>query len=342
MGYVMPLAKREGLSPKLILWMFGLLILACHFLNGSAYAASPDSEKPPAQIRIGFQKSAINLILLKQRGTLEAAFPDSKVTWVEFPAGPQLLEALSVGSLDFGLTGDAPPVFAQSAGKDVVYVGAEPPKPKSSAILVPIDSSIKNLSDLKGKRIAFQKGSSSHNLVVRALKKAGLNWSDIEPAYLPPAEGRAAFEKGSIDAWAVWDPYYAAAELSNFKPRILTNGEGLSDNNSFYLSSSSFNKNYPGAIKKLLAQLTEADQFISANKKDSAIAYATYSGLPIAVVYRFVDRRPVAPTAPLSQKTISEQQRVADTFYQLGLIPNPIQVIDVVAKPVSTKTAPAK
>ncbi len=242
-----------------------------------------------------------------------------------------------MGSLDFGLTGDSPPVFAQSAGKDIVYVGAEPPKPRSSAILVPADSTIRKLNDLKGKRIAFQKGSSSHNLVVRALKKAGLNWSDIDPAYLPPAEGRAAFEKGSVDAWAVWDPYYAAAELSNFKPRVLTNGEGLSDNNSFYLSSSAFSKNYPETIRKLLAQLTEADQYISANKKESAIAYSNYSGLPLAVVYRFVDRRPVAPTTPLSSKTIEEQQRVADTFFQLGLIPNAIRVSDVVAK-----SAPAK
>jgi sulfonate transport system substrate-binding protein len=173
--------------------------------------------------------------------------------------------------------------------------------------------------------------------VVRALKKAGLAWSDIDPAYLPPAEGRAAFEKGSVDAWAVWDPYYAAAELSNFKPRVLTNGEGLSDNNSFYLSSSSFSQNYPETIKKLLIALTEAEQYISANKKDSAISYANYSGLPLDVVYRFVDRRPVAPTVPLSAKTIVEQQRVADAFYQLGLIPNPIKVIEVVAKPSPAK-----
>ena len=313
------------------------LAISAFVFSVTAYAATGDAEKAPVQLRIGFQKSAINLILLKQRGTLDALFPGTKISWVEFPAGPQLLEALSVGSLDFGLTGDAPPVFAQSAGKDIVYVAAEPPKPKSSAILVPANSSIKTLSDLKGKRIAFQKGSSSHNLLVRALKRAGLTWSDIDPAYLPPAEGRAAFEKGSVDAWVIWDPYYASAELSNFKPRVLANGDGLSDNNSFYLSSSAFNQNYPGAIKKLLTALTEADRYIGANKKESADAYADFSGLPLVVVYRFVDRRPVAPTAPLSDKTIAEQQRVADAFYQLGLIPKPITVSDVVAKAINKK-----
>lgn len=330
--------RKQGALHLLGKWLPLILIIAAQFLAVRLYAATPEVEKSPPQIRIGFQKSAINLILLKQRGTLDALFPNSKVTWSEFPAGPQLLEALSVGSIDFGLTGDAPPVFAQSAGKDVIYVGAEPPKPKTSAILVPANSSIKTLKDLKGKRIAFQKGSSSHNLVVRALKKAGLSWSDIDPAYLPPAEGRAAFEKGSVDAWAVWDPYYAAAELSSFKPRVLTTGEGLSDNNSFYLSSASFTQNYPETIKKLLVALTEADQYISANKKESAIAYSNYSGLPLDVVYRFVDRRPVAPTTPLSAKTIAEQQRVADAFYQLVLIPKPIVVSEAVAKPIAGKS----
>ena len=141
-----------------------------------------------------------------------------------------------------------------------------------------------------------------------------------------------------MDAWVIWDPYYAAAELSNFKPRVLATGEGLSDNNSFYLSSSSFTQNYPDTIKKLLIALTEADQYIASNKKDSAIAYSNYSGLPLDVVYRFVDRRPFAPTAPLSSKTIAEQQRVADAFFQLGLIPKPIVVNDVVAKPTASKS----
>jgi len=336
MKHTTPTLASQYLSRLIKRLPVAILVISEIFISvGAQTSIAAEAEKTPSQIRIGFQKSAINLILLKQRGSLDALFPGSKITWSEFPAGPQLLEALSVGSLDFGLTGDAPPIFAQSAGKDVVYVGAEPPKPKSSAILVPANSPIQKLSDLKGKRIAVQKGSSAHNLVVRALQKGSLTWADIDPAYLPPAEGRAAFEKGSVDAWAVWDPYYASAELSSFKPRVLTNGEGLSDNNSFYLSSQSFNQSYPGTIKKLLSALTEADQYISANKKESANAYAEYSSLPMAVVYRFIDRRPVAPTTPLTAKTIAEQQRVADAFFQLGLIPKPINVSDVVAKSTS-------
>jgi ABC-type nitrate/sulfonate/bicarbonate transport system substrate-binding protein len=191
--------------------------------------------KAPEQLRIGYQKSAVNLVILKQQSVLEKRFPNTRVSWIEFPAGPQLLEALSVGSLEFGLTGDSPPVFAQ-APADLLCVGAEPPKPDSSAILVLKDSPVKKLADLKGRKIALQKGSSAHYLLVRAVEKAGLQWSDIQPVYLAPADARAAFERKSVDAWAIWDPYYAATELA-IQPRVLATGRDLSSNNSFYLAS---------------------------------------------------------------------------------------------------------
>jgi ABC-type amino acid transport substrate-binding protein/multimeric flavodoxin WrbA len=178
------------------------------------------------ELRIGYQKAAVNLVILKQQAALEKRFPNAKVQWIEFPAGPQLLEALSAGSLEFGLTGDSPPVFAQAAGKDLLYVGAEPAKPESSAIVVLNESPIRTLSDLKGKKIALQKGSSAHYLLVRAVEKAGLQWSDIQPIYLAPADARAAFERKAVDAWAIWDPFYAAVELA-LNPRLLLLDEPL-------------------------------------------------------------------------------------------------------------------
>jgi sulfonate transport system substrate-binding protein len=283
----------------------------------------------PAQLRIGFQKSSVNLVLLKQRGQLEKAFPGTRVQWVEFPAGPQILEALSVGSLDVGFTGDAPPVFAQSAGKSLLYIGAELPKPQSSAILVPANSPLKTLADLKGRRVAFQRGSSAHFLVVRALAKAGVAWSDIQPLYLTPSEARAAFERGSVDAWGIWDPFYAAAEV-DVKPRVLSNGVGLSDNNSFYLGHPDWVKAHPKAVVSLLRQLTETDQWLQAHRTDAARLLAEFSGLGLATVLRFIERRPATPTRPLWDEVIREQQRVADAFFQQGLIPRAVKVQDVV------------
>ncbi len=292
--------------------------------------AAQAAEAAPAQLRIGFQKSAVYLVVLKQLGTLEKRFPNTKVQWIEFPAGPQLLEALSVGSLDFGMTGDAPPVFAQAAGKDLFYVGAELPKPSSSAILVKQDSPIKTLADLKGKKLAFQKGSSAHYLAVRALEKAGVAWSDITPIYLTPSDARAAFERGSIDAWAIWDPFYAAAEV-DAKPRVLATH--LSDNNSFYLSSRGLVEQHPQAVKDLLDALTQTDTYVQTNRKEAAQLLADFSGLGLATVHRFLARRPISPVKPLWPQVITEQQRVADAFFKQGLIPKSVRVADIVWQP---------
>lgn len=284
----------------------------------------------PPQLRIGFQKGSFNLALLKSYGLLEQRLPGTRIQWTEFPAGPQLLEALALGSVELGATGDAPPVFAQSAGKDVVYVGAEPPKPDSSAVLVKPDSPLRKLADLKGRRIALQKGSSAHFLTVQAVKKAGLAWSDIQPVYLPPAEARAAFERGSVDAWAVWDPYYAAAEISG-ELRALATSRGLSNNNTFYLASRALSRD--GALLKTLFQaLTDTDTRVQADRRDAVQRYADFAGLPVATVQRMVERRGAAPVGPLTPALVREQQQVADAFTELGLIPRAIQVADAVTQ----------
>ena len=298
----------------------------------SARAQSAGDLTQLQQLRIGFQKSAVNLVIVKQQGVLEKRFPNAKVQWIEFPAGPQLLEALSVGALEFGLTGDSPPVFAQAAGKELFYVGAEPAKPLSSAVLVPATSPLKTLADLKGKRVALQKGSSAHYLLVRAVEQGGLQWSDITPIYLAPAEARAAFERGSVDAWAIWDPFYAATELA-IKPRTLTTGAGLSGNNSFYLASRPFTEKHPQVLTALFEELTRADAYVQSNRKESAQLVADFSGLSLATVHLFISRRPKSPVGPISAQIVADQQRVADAFYQLELIPRPVKVSEIVWQP---------
>ena len=282
-------------------------------------------------LRIGFQKGSINLVLLKSLGLLEKQAPASQVSWVEFPAGPQLLEALAVGSVDFGATGDSPPVFAQAAGKDLFYVGAEPPKPDTSAILVRPDAGLKTLADLKGRRIALQKGSSAHFLLVQAVKKAGLQWSEIQPVYLPPADARAAFERGAVDAWVIWDPFYAAAEQAG-AVRVLATSRELSSNNSFYLASRRLASHEP-TLRALFAALTEADAYVQSRPEDSAQRFAQFSGLPLSTVQRVLERRPASPVGPLTPALVAEQQQVADAFAQLGLIPKPLRVAEIVWQP---------
>ncbi len=301
-------------------------VLLAGALTIAGAAADTDSgTAAPAVIRIGYQKSSINLLMARQLGLVEQRFKRSRIQWTEFPAGPQLLEALGADSLDFGMTGDTPPVFAQASGSDVIYVGVEPPKPGSSAILVPADSAITTLGDLRGKRIAFQKGSSSHYLVLRALQKAGLQYRDIEPVYLAPADARAAFEHHSIDAWAIWDPYWAAAE-NGTPARVLVTGAGLSENNTFYLSSRRFADRYPQAIPLLFAALNEADRHVQQHAVEAPTLIAAATGLDLQVTRLFLSRRPPSPVALLSPSVIATQQELADSYAQAGLIPHPIRI----------------
>jgi sulfonate transport system substrate-binding protein len=291
---------------------------------------------PPAlaELRFGFQKGSFNLVLLKSLDLLAKHLPATAVRWIEFPAGPQMLEALAVGGIDIGGVGDSPPVFAQAAGKDLFYVGAEPPKPDSSAVLVKPDAGLRTLADLKGRRIAVQKGSSAHYLLVRAVAKGGLTWKDITPIYLAPADARAAFEQGSVDAWAIWDPYYAAAENAG-GTRVLSTSRGLTNNNTFYLASRSLAGN-EAALHSLFAALTETDAWVQAHRPDAAQRFADAAGLPLATVNRVLDRRGASPVGPLSPALVAEQQQVADAFADLGLIPKPIRVADIVWQPGQT------
>src|SRR5471030_1610572 len=208
-------------------------------------------------VRIGFQKYG-KLVLLKSKGTLEDRLKAAgyNVVWTEFPSGPPLLEALNVGAIDFGNAGEAPPIFAQAAGAPLRYVAYEPPAPKGEAILVPKDSRLNSVSDLRGKKVALNKGSNVHYLLVKALEKAGVKYSEIEPVFLAPADARAAFERGAVDAWVIWDPFQAAAEAAT-GARTLSDGTGIVSNYQFYLSAKSFSEQHQPVLDAVLEQLRE-------------------------------------------------------------------------------------
>ncbi len=169
----------------------------------------------------------------RDRGGAEAA--RRGVTWVEFSFGPPLLEAISLGAIDLGQTGDAPPIFAQAAGGPITYVAAQEAAGSGAAVLVQKDSPLRTLADLKGKRVAFAKASSAHNLTIAALEKAGLTYRDIEPVTLAPADAAAAFARGSVDAWTIWDPYFAIAEMQP-TTRVLALATDIAKPNNFFLA----------------------------------------------------------------------------------------------------------
>lgn len=283
-------------------------------------------------VRIGYQKYG-NLLLLKQHGGLDAKLKPLGVTaeWSEFPSGPPILEAMRAGAIDFGQTGDAPPVFAQAGRTDLVYVAAEPPAPKGEAILVPKDSNLRSLADLKGKRVALNKGSNVHFFLVKALEKAGIAYSDISPVFLAPADARAAFENGSVDAWVIWDPYLASAQAAT-GARTLSTAEGIAGNLQFYLADKSFATRNPQIVGAITDAVREVDDWEAAHPDAAAAELAEAIKLPVPVVATALGRQ-AHGVAPLSPEVTAGQQAVADAFLALHLIPKKLDVASVVWKP---------
>ena len=283
-------------------------------------------------VRIGFQKYG-KLVLLKSKGTLEDKLRAAgyKVQWTEFPSGPPLLEALNVGAIDFGNTGEAPPIFAQAAGAPIQYVAYEPPAPKGEAVLVPKDSKLTSVADLRGKKVALNKGSNVHYLLVKALEKAGIKYSEVEPVFLAPADARAAFERGAVDAWVIWDPFQAAAEAAT-GARTLTDGTGIVSNYQFYFSSKKFLESGSGIVDLVLAELSAVDDWAKGDIHAVANQLAPAIGLPVDVVEVALKRQSYG-IKPVTDSVVADQQRVADTFFALGLLPKQIKISDAARRP---------
>ena len=276
-------------------------------------------------LNIGYQKYGL-LPIIKARGDLDKALKNKgvNVKWVEFPAGPQLLEGLNVGSVVFGEAGEAPPIFAQAANANLVYIANQPKAPLAEALIIPKDSSIKSIQDLKGKRVVLNKSSNVHYLLLKVLEANHLKLDDIQVVYLPPADARAAFEKGAVDAWVIWDPFYAAAE-KQLGAKVIATGENLVSNHQFYLADRKFAEQHPDILKAVVNELNTTTQWVSQHQSDAARLLEKPTGLPLDVLNTSISRMGFG-VAPISSEVAKEQQYVADAFYQQKLIPNKINI----------------
>jgi sulfonate transport system substrate-binding protein len=287
--------------------------------------------KQTGSLRIGYQKDGV-LVVVKQKQQLEKRLGDvgvGKIEWAEFPSGPPLLEALNSGGVDFGFTGDTPPIFAQSSGSDLVYVAAVPLNGKTSAILVPQSSKISTIAQLKGAKIAFTRGSSAHYLAVAALQSAGLTLSDVTPVYLAPADARAAFARGSLDAWSIWDPFYAAAQR-NAGARVLSEAGPFVHTASYFLAGRKYADANTAVIRATLNEIRDVSNWVVANREAASALVAKVSGLNVDVM-RTTYGRAAFDVVPVSPDIVARQQHIADAFANLKIIPRPIKVADAVA-----------
>ncbi len=283
--------------------------------------AMPAIGRAAPAVRIGYQKNGSLVIVRQQRLLDQSGIP---AEFVEFPSGPPLLEALNAGAVDFGATGDTPPIFAQAAGSALVYVGAQPISGVNEAVLVRDGGPVRSLADLRGRRLAFTKGSSAHNVAVKVLAKAGLKPSDVQPVYLQPPDAGAAFRSGALDAWCIWDPFYAIAQQDP-ATRVLTTAEGIAASNSFFLAGRAFADKQADTVVQLLHTINAAAAWARMNPEPLAQLMAAVTGVPLEPA-RVSAARGIYAVQPMDDRIVAQQQEIVDSFAALRIIPSKIDV----------------
>jgi sulfonate transport system substrate-binding protein len=281
-------------------------------------------------LTLGYQKTGIPLVA-RQLGVFEKRFEPLgiKVEWAEFTSGLNLLQAMDTGDVAFGNAGNVGCIFLQASGGRVVYVAAQPATPRSEGILVKEDSPIRGIADLRGRRIGYARGSSSHNLVAAALEANGIDLRDVTSIALGAADAAFAFDGGNIDAWAVWDPYLTVARRQNRTRVIAWQGDILRDNAGFLLANATFAKAYPEHVRALVEGSVEAGLWARGHLDEVATALAAATGMKPDVVAE-VNRNAGFDVGPLTAPILDAQQRTADRLLRLGVIPRAVKVRDVV------------
>ena len=316
-------------SRRSLMVMTGILL--------GAFAASPAGAAET--LRIGYQKSSTLIAILKTNGELEKVLAplDIKVSWHEFSSGLPLLEAINIGSIDFGAdVADTVPVFAQAAGAKLAYVAEETPSPSAQAIVVAPGSAIKTVADLKGRKIAVTKGAGSHYLLLAALAKAGLTFRDITPAYLPPADGRTAFVSNNVDGWVAWDPFLTST-IRQSGARVLTDGsDGLASYKRYYLASADYAAKHGDVLNVIFGKLVETGKWVKANPAAAANLLAGLWGIDSATVEEANSHRSYQ-VRTVTADGLSEQQKIADAFLAERVLP---AKLDTSALTVWTPKAP--
>lgn len=303
--------------------------LAVPFLPRLARAAAP------SELRIGLQKIGPMVVLRKQR-TLELALPNTKVSWVEFNAGPPIMEALNARSVDFAYAGDSPPIFAQAAGVDLVYVGYQPNNGQNEGLLVRQDSPVRTVAGLRGKRVAVTRGSSAHNFLLQALGGVGLTLANVEVSYLQPSDAAAAFRQGSIDCWAIWDPFFAIAE-QDAQTRVLVTGVGVAPTNNFFLAHREYAAANPALMVDLVHHLNDAAEWSRTHQPELAELMTQLTGVDPAAEKVAVARGSFS-VALLDDAVVAQQQMIADTFLKQRAIPGRIDIRAAVWHPTGQPT----
>src|SRR5882757_2877140 len=312
-----------------------LALIAAGCSSSKASSSGPSSTASAGNVNVssvvlhvGDQAGSGSQALLSAAGLLSNL--PFKIEWSDFTSGPPMLQAMGSGAIDIGSVGDAPPVFAAAGGEKVAIVGAVTAGPNASAIVVPANSPITSVAQLKGKRIAVAQGSSADYHLLTVLNKAGLSVHDVTLTYLQPAEGLAALSSGHVDAWDIWSPFIEQAEVQK-NAKALVTGTGYGSPYSFAVASRAAlaDPARAAAIKDYLALVAQAHAWATNHQSAWATVWAKASGLPDAVMVKAAsDDSSLA--VPITPAVITSEQQVSDAFTKAGLIPVHVDFNDYV------------
>jgi sulfonate transport system substrate-binding protein len=310
-------------------------VTACSSSNSGSSAGSDPSTNTSAStvdvsnvtLNIGDQAGSGSEALLTAAGLISKL--PFKAHWSDFTSGPPMLQAMGSGSVDVGGVGDAPPVFEASAGGQIALVSALGTNVDSESLLVPANSPIKTIAQLKGKTIAVAQGSAADYHLLATLTKAGLTIKDVTPDYLQPADAEAAFASGHVAAWDIWSPYAEYAE-AKYHARVLANNSSTGTTTySFEVASRAAldNPAKAAAIKDYLKLLDEAYTWVATHPSAWAATWAKATGMPTSVMLSAVKDDTETPTA-ITPAVLSSEQGVANAFSSAGLIPSKVDISD--------------
>lgn len=305
---------QPGLSRRSLLAALAAAPLSATLLSACG------SDEPAAAgqpLRIGYQRFG-GLSLVKARNAA-----DPKATWSLFESGPALTEGLKGKAIDIGQTGEAPPIFAAAGKIDFKIIGTSAPVPKGEAVLVKQAKGFKTFADLKGKRVALNKGSNVNWLLVKLLEKHNLKITDIDVKYLKPAEARPAFDGDQVDAWIIWDPYFALAEQPGVA--VLEDATGLASNREYLLVDPTALEQKTDQLGEFLKQYRTVTDWGIANPAERAAVLAPELKIPLDVTTRALERS-AQPLAAITPEIGDELQAIADGFAALQLIPEKIDI----------------
>lgn len=321
---------------KKLLSVFSLVLLltvlaACSSSEKEDVAKGEAKGEELKTINIGYQKGN-TLHILKESGILDEAAKEKglEVKWELFTHGNTLMEGIYAGAIHFGHAADGPGIFAQASNKPFYYVGADNPNPEGVGIVALKNSGITKLEDLKGKKVGALKGGNHHYSTVLALESVGLTADDVEWVYPEDAaQGRALFETGQIDALASYDPFFASAEIETDAITLVNGDIDGYPNRTFYFVTETFAEGNPELVEFILAKIDESDKWANENREEVIAIMSEALGIKEEVISKQINRRTFGATE-ITDEIVATQQKQADKYFELGLIPVEVTISEKV------------